>query len=349
MTKTWPTPALRRALLAWYDAYGRALPWRETRDPYAVWVSEIMCQQTRVDTVIPYYAAFMKRFPTLRALAQADEDAVMSAWSGLGYYRRARLLHQGVREVVAHYGGRVPEDRESRLKLPGVGRYTAGALGSIAFDQPEPIVDGNVARVLCRLRSIDTPLDATVTQKRLWVDAEALVRGTKRPGDLNQSIMELGALVCTPRSPSCDACPVRRWCTGRARAEALPVPKKRSRPKPVDALAVVAYSGNHVFLRRSDRALFGGLWNVPMDECAQRGRVNAERVLREHGLRGTLDSRARGDVEHVLSHKRLRVRVWRARGCRALGPQAELQQVDPGARDPRLGISKLTRKILELV
>lgn len=344
---TWPSSALRRALLRWYDTHGRALPWRDTRDPYAVWVSEIMCQQTRVDTVIPYYLRFMKRFPTLQVLAAADEDAVLGAWSGLGYYRRARLLHAGVKEVVATYGGKVPSAREARLKLPGVGRYTAGALGSIAFGAAEPIVDGNVARVLSRLRTIDTPLDASATQRRLWEDAEALVSGTKRPGDLNQSIMELGALVCTPRSPSCDACPVRRWCTGRARAHELPVPKKRSAPKPVDAIAVVACIGEEVFLKRSERKLFGGLWNVPMDECTRRGKVNAARVLREHGLSGRLDSKARGDLEHVLSHKRLRVRVWRARACRPL-KGAQLERVDPNALDPGLGVSKLTRKILEL-
>lgn len=348
---TWPSDALRRALLRWYDAHGRALPWRETRDPYAVWVSEIMCQQTRVDTVIPYYLKFMKRFPTLDALAVAHEDEVLGAWSGLGYYRRARLLHAGVKEVVARYGGKVPRDRDARLKLPGVGRYTAGALGSIAFHAPEPIVDGNVARVLSRLRTIDTPLDSTATQKRLWADAEALVRGTKRPGDLNQAIMELGALVCTPRSPSCDACPARRWCTGRERAHELPIPKKRNAPKPVDAIAVIACVGDacsgDVFLKRSTRNLFGGMWNVPMDECTRRGKVNAARVLREHGLSGRLDAKARGDLEHVLSHKRLRVRVWRARACRPLG-DARLQRVDPHALDPRLGVSKLTRKILEL-
>lgn len=344
---SWPTAAFRRSLLRWYDGHGRALPWRQTRDPYAVWVSEIMCQQTRVDTVIPYYEKFMKRFPTLKALAEADEDEVLGAWSGLGYYRRARLLHRGVREVVESYGGRVPRDRQARLKLPGVGRYTAGALGSIAFDAPEPIVDGNVARVLSRIRSIDTPLDESATQKRLWADAESLVRGSKRPGDLNQSVMELGALVCTPKSAKCGDCPVKRWCTGKERAHELPVPKRRTKPKPVDALAVVARVGDEVFLRRSDRALFGGLWNVPMDECVRRGRVNAARVLRENGLAGRIDDEARGELEHVLSHKHLHVRVWRARACRPVG-DAKLVKVDPRTIDPDLGVSKLTRKILDL-
>ena len=180
--------SIRRKLLAWYDRAARDLPWRETRDPYAIWVSEIMLQQTRVETVIPYYERFLERFPTALALAEADEDAVLSQWSGLGYYRRARLLHAGVREVVAEYGGRVPEDADARLALPGVGRYTAGAIGSIAFGREEPVVDGNVTRVLARLFRIGTPVGAAVTSKRLWDEDCCLVRGP-RPGDLNQALM----------------------------------------------------------------------------------------------------------------------------------------------------------------
>ena len=194
-------PRLHETLLGRFDESARALPWRETRDPYAVWVSEIMLQQTRVETVVPYYERFLARFPTPYSLAEADEDTVLAHWSGLGYYRRARLLHAGVREVVAQYGGAVPEDAEARLALPGVGRYTAGAIGSIAFDKPEPVVDGNVTRVLARLLRIDTPVGTTRTPKRLWEEAERLVP-TERPGDFNQALMELGATVCTPRARS---------------------------------------------------------------------------------------------------------------------------------------------------
>ena len=154
---------IRQKLLGWYDKAARDLPWRHTRDPYAVWVSEVMLQQTRVETVIPYFQRFLKSFPTPHALAEADEDTVLSHWSGLGYYRRARLLHAGVREVVAQYGGAVPEDWEARRALPGVGRYTAGAIGSIAFDKEEPIVDGNVTRVLARLLRVKTPVGTSAT------------------------------------------------------------------------------------------------------------------------------------------------------------------------------------------
>ncbi len=223
-----PVAAARDALLTWYDEAKRDLPWRRTRDPYAIWVSEIMCQQTRVDTVIPYYERFLSRFPTPKALAEAEEDDVMSLWSGLGYYRRARLLHAGVKEVVAKYGGDVPKDAAERRGLPGVGRYTAGAIGSVAFGLPEPVVDGNVARVLSRLHEIDTPLGKAATEKRFWSEAEKLVAGP-RPGDLNQAVMELGATICTPQNPACHECPLRDGCLARAsgRQAELPAPERR--------------------------------------------------------------------------------------------------------------------------
>lgn len=269
--------AIRRKLLGWYDDASRDLPWRHTRDPYAVWVSEVMLQQTRVDTVIPYYERFLARFPTLHALAEADEDAVLSHWSGLGYYRRARLLHAGVREVVAQYGGAVPEDADARRSLPGVGRYTAGAIGSIAFGREEPVVDGNVTRVLARLMRIKTPVGASVTTERLWEEAARLVLG-ERPGDLNQALMELGATICTPKQPRCDACPVSDTCRAHVTREVdeIPVPRARKAPKEVKLAAVVATRGRgterKVWLVKGERALFGGLWGVPMaEETAPRG------------------------------------------------------------------------------
>src|SRR5512134_738690 len=216
--------AVRRALLAWYRRERRDLPWRRTRDPWAIWVSETMLQQTRVETVIPYYERFMQRFPNVAALADADTDELMSHWAGLGYYSRARNLKAAASQVVREHGGRVPGDVEALRALPGVGRYTAGALASIAFDRPAPIVDGNVARVLARLLDLDLDVRSPAGQRRLWAEAEALANGPS-PGDLNQALMELGALVCTPRTPRCADCPVRRRCRGRAagRAEALPV------------------------------------------------------------------------------------------------------------------------------
>ncbi len=244
--------AIRQKLLGWYDEAARDLPWRQTRDPYAIWVSEVMLQQTRVETVIPYYERFLASFPTPRDLAEADEDTVLSHWSGLGYYRRARLLHAGVREVVAQYGGQVPEDAEARRALPGVGRYTAGAIGSIAFDKEEPIVDGNVTRVLARLFRIGTPVGSAVTSKRIWEEAARLVPGV-RPGAFNQALMELGATVCTPKQPSCESCPVADYCEARAHGEvdALPVPRPRKSPIQVKLAAVVATRGSFEASRAS--------------------------------------------------------------------------------------------------
>ena len=337
---------LRAALLAWYDANKRALPWRATRDPYAIWVSEIMCQQTRVETVIPYWTRFLERFPDARSLAEADEDEVLALWSGLGYYRRARLLHRGVREVVERYGGEVPEAPEARRGLPGVGRYTAGAIGSIAFDREEAVVDGNVARVLSRLFLIDSPLGRADTEAALWAKAEALVAG-ERPGDLNQAVMELGARVCTPKSAQCEECPLAGMCAARreGRVETLPVPKKKKAPTLVTMSAVVALAkDNRVALVRGEGALFSGLYGVPTGEG--HARAHALRSLRSFGVRARLEREPKGRLEHVLSHRRLDVQVWRATAARVEeSDTARLVGLD--ALDA-LGTSTLTRKILAM-
>ncbi|MDP9349789.1 MAG: A/G-specific adenine glycosylase, partial [Gemmatimonadota bacterium] len=195
-----PLPSLRDLLLRWYDAHRRDLPWRAEGppDPYRVWLSEVMLQQTRVETVKPYFRRWLERFPTLAALAEAPQDEVLKAWEGLGYYSRARNFHRAAREVVERYGGEVPGDAAAFRALPGVGRYTAGAVLSIAFGRPEPVVDGNVRRVFARLLDDPDPAEGA-----LWALAEALVPGA-RPGDLNQALMELGATVCVPRNPRCE-------------------------------------------------------------------------------------------------------------------------------------------------
>ncbi|MFW5924866.1 MAG: A/G-specific adenine glycosylase [Myxococcota bacterium] len=342
---------MRAALLRWYDRHRRDLPWRRTRDPYAIWVSEVMLQQTRVDTVIPYYERFLSRFPTPRALAEADEDRVLAAWSGLGYYRRARLLHAGVREVVERYGGRVPEDPEARRGLPGVGRYTAGAIGSIAFERPEPIVDGNVGRVLARIHGIDTPLGRAVTERQLWQRAAELVRGP-RPGDLNQALMELGATVCTPVDPACDACPARRACQARrtGRVAELPVRKAKRDPTPVSLTAVVATVGRKrdggpcIWLLRGEGPLFGGLWTVPTVEDDDREPGSARRALRAAGIAARLSPDPVARLEHVLSHRRLTVSVYRATAARARSTRTR-RLLAPDAL-AELGTSSLTQKIL---
>jgi A/G-specific adenine glycosylase len=338
---------IRQKLLRWYDGAARDLPWRRTRDPYAIWVSEVMLQQTRVETVIPYYERFLERFPTAGALAEADEDAVLSHWSGLGYYRRARLLHAGVREVVARYGGEVPEDADARRALPGVGRYTAGAIGSIAFDKEEPIVDGNVSRVLARLFRIDTPIGASATTKRLWDYAAALIPG-ERPGAFNQALMELGATLCAPKRPRCASCPIASECEGYAHGEAdeLPVAAARKEPAALDLVAVVATRGRgsarKVWLVRSEQSLFGGLWGLPMmrrdDEADARG------ALRQAGILARLDPEPTATVEHVLTHRRLRIEVFRASAARA--EESKARRCFTAEALGRVGISALTRKVL---
>jgi A/G-specific adenine glycosylase len=197
--------AFRRALLRWYDQHGRDLPWRESRDPYRIWISEIMLQQTRVAAVLDHYRIFLDRFPNVEALAASSEDAVLAAWSGLGYYRRARMLHLSAKELVRTERSRFPQRADALRNLPGIGRYTAAAIASIAFGEPVAVVDGNVERVLKRF--VVTPLTAA----QIWQQAQALL-SSSRPGDFNQAMMELGATVCVPGEPRCPMCPVRKWC-----------------------------------------------------------------------------------------------------------------------------------------
>lgn len=337
---------IRARLLAWYDEHARDLPWRRTRDPYAIWVSEIMLQQTRVETVIPYFERFLARFPDVATLANATEDAVLSLWSGLGYYRRARLLHRGARVVHREHGGHVPQDRQARADLPGIGPYTAGAIGSIAFDRQEPIVDGNVARVLSRVHAITTPLGDKETDARLWLEAGKLVRGP-RPGALNQALMELGATVCTVASPRCDVCPIRAGCIAQKTGcvDELPVPKKKRPPKPVTMVAVIARprGDDRAWLVRSEGALFSGLFGVPMIEG--KNRASARAALIASGLPGAIDAEL-GTIEHVLTHRRMSVHVFAAT-TRSARVTLKRRLLDRSAMR-ELGVSTLTWKILRL-
>jgi A/G-specific adenine glycosylase len=346
--------AVRRALLAWYRRERRDLPWRRTRDPWAIWVSETMLQQTRVETVIPYYERFLERFPTVDALADADADELMKSWAGLGYYSRARNLRAAARQVVRDHGGRVPADLEALRALPGVGRYTAGALASIAFDRPAAVVDGNVARVLARLLDLDLDVGSPAGQRRLWEEAEALARGPA-PGDLNQALMELGALVCTPRAPRCADCPVRSHCRGLAagRAEALPVKARKAEPKQVAAVAALLARGPRVLaVRRPPRGLLGGLWELPGGELAAGESPGAglARALRERVGLAPRGARRLGEVTHGFTHRTLRLHVFRA-----AAPAGRVRRRDADAHRwlslaalERLPLSALAQKALAL-
>jgi A/G-specific adenine glycosylase len=344
----------RQLLLDWYRGNRRDLPWRRIRDPYAVWISEAMLQQTRVETVIPYWERFLARFPDVRSLAAAEPDAVLGAWAGLGYYSRARNLHRAARMLASGNGGCLPDTAEGLRELPGIGRYTAGAVASIAFDRPEPVVDGNVARVLVRLHGIHADPKRPSVAARLWQLAEELVRGPS-PGDLNQALMELGALVCTPRAPRCPVCPLRRRCAARRAgdAETLPVKARRPTPRAVQAVAgLVRRRGRVLAVRRPARGLLGGLWELPGGELAPRERpeTGLRRALAERTGLALGRAEKRGEVRHAFTHRSLRLHVFR---CDTPEGRVRLNGFDAHrwlapSELPALPQATLTRKALTL-
>jgi len=312
---------LRRRLLAWYDGGRRELPWRfpqRAADPYRVWIAEVMLQQTRVAAVVPYYERFVARFPTLEALARAREDEVLSLWSGLGYYARARRLTVAARETLRRHGG-LPASLDDLQALPGFGPYTAGAVASIAFALPVPAVDGNVTRVLSRLHAVEGSPEAPEHRARIREHAAALARG-RRPGDLNQALMELGATVCAPRSPACGTCPVAARCAARAAGREAELPAARRRParrKLVLACAIFRRNGEILLARRPPDGLFGGLWTPPSFEVAPGAgaRRLVDQGLRALGLRCVVGGELAA-CERALTH---RVLLLRAFACAVRG------------------------------
>lgn len=294
---------LREALLRWYDAHRRDLPWRDATDPYAVWISEIMLQQTRVAAVVPYFTAWMARFPTVAALASAPQQEVLHAWQGLGYYSRARNLHHAAQLVVERHNGQVPADVDALRALPGVGPYTAGAIASIAFGLQAPLVDGNVIRVLACLFVLDLDPSVPRNARVFWDHAGALVPAD-RPGDFNQSLMELGAIVCVPRSPRCDVCPVHSFCQAhkQGRVEDLPIRPKKSAvaTQTRRGWALHDPDGRLLVARRPPTGLLADLWELPLD---------AELAESPSGIQHIV---ALGDVLHIFTHLRLTVRMYRA-------------------------------------
>ena len=252
-----------KPLQAWFDDQGRDLPWRRSTSPWRTLVSEFMLQQTQVSRVEERFEIFLERFPTPAAMVDAGEDDVLAAWEGLGYYRRARFLHASAVAIVSEHGGLVPSDAEELLALPGVGRYTAGAIASIAFDRRAPIVDGNVARVVARLSGMDVQADDPDLITAAWSASTAMVEATDRPGSLNEAVMELGATVCTPASPRCDRCPIESACRGRARGIEGEIPRPKSRPvrTVVHIHLVIVRRDNEILLeRRPTGGVWGGLW-----------------------------------------------------------------------------------------
>jgi A/G-specific adenine glycosylase len=315
---------LRRRLNAWYRTHRRPLPWRDTRDPYRIWVSEVMLQQTQVRTALPYYRRFLRRFPSLKCLAGADEQAVLKCWEGLGYYARARNLHRAAARVVAA-GGRVPDRWAGFRELPGVGDYIAAAVLSIAFDRPHAVVDGNVKRVLARLLALDAAADSPAGTRAFQAQADRLL-DRARPGDFNQALMELGALVCTPRTPACGSCPLqglcRAWCAGAV--DRFPRRAPVRRVPEIDAAVGVVVRNNRVLVtRRPAGGLLGGLWEFPGGKIGP-GETPAQACIREIaeevGLRVSV-TEPLAEVRHAYTHFRVRLHVLI---CRHLGGRVRL-------------------------
>jgi A/G-specific adenine glycosylase len=270
------SPTFKRNLLTWYDTNARDLPWRRTSDPYCIWISEIMLQQTRVTAVLDYYARFLKLFPTVTALAKADEPQVLAAWSGLGYYRRARQMHKAAQTIVDDHKGHLPKTAEALRTLPGIGPYTSAAIASIAYGEPTAVVDGNVERVLLRLFAEEP---ATVPKNWFQEKANSLL-DPSRPGDFNQSMMELGATICLPQRPLCLHCPVHRFCATRGEHQAAPPKKMRSRQIAYVLLRRKLAGATHVMLeqRPASASLMPGMWELP--EVALQATDEAEITLR---------------------------------------------------------------------
>ena len=257
--------ALAAPLLAWYDQNARHLPWRSDITPYRVWVSEIMLQQTQVETVIPYFERFTRRFPNLESLAVASQEDVLQTWEGLGYYSRARNLHQCARLLCQAYGCQLPADLDALRALPGIGRYTAGAIASIAFNLPTPALDANIRRVFSRLLELREPLGSAAVEKQLWEAAENSL-SRERPGDHNQALMELGALVCKPKAPDCSCCPLRGGCLAYARGSQSELPVRKAKlavPHYTVSAAVIQEGGLVLIAQRPQGGMLGGLWEFP--------------------------------------------------------------------------------------
>lgn len=339
--------AFKERLPAWFDDARRPMPWREPgadgrRDPYRVWLSEVMLQQTRVETATPYFRRFVEQLPTVADLARAPLDDVLKLWEGLGYYSRARNLHRAAQIVVAEHGGKVPSDPQAFLALPGVGPYTAAAVLSLAFDEPLAVLDGNVIRVLTRVFAVDADARAGRTRAALQTLADALL-DRRQPGRWNESIMELGATVCTPASPACERCPLQGVCRARALGEptAYPVVSKR-KPVPHHTIAIGLVrdaSGRLLIQRRPDDAMLGGLWEFPggKQEAGETLETTCAREVREElGIEIHVGERI-ARVDHAYSHFRITMHAFE---CTLQGGEPATSTGEPWAWVPLDALSE---------
>jgi len=364
------TRRLVPALLSWFISNARDLPWRRTRDPYAIWVSEIMLQQTQVRTVIPYWVRWMRELPTIRAAAKASPARLHKLWEGLGYYTRVRNLQRAAKEIIAQHDGKFPTGFDNVLSLPGIGRYTAGAICSIAFNQPTPILDGNVIRVLARVFGINGDPREKKTKSRLWEHADELVKYASRVQHhaprtnssarrsakndqncchLNQSLMELGALVCTPRSPDCPTCPVRKLCVARKEKMQDRLPKL-GRRKTTTGRCFVAFivesNGKFLVRQRPAGVVNAHLWEFPNLEIGARffGPQNLQSAARTVGLQPA-GSEPLGVIKHSITRYSITLEVWRAKRVNPLTRQTPGRWLTT-AQLNRLAFASAHKKIL---
>jgi A/G-specific adenine glycosylase len=304
---------LSRLLLDWYYKHGRTLPWRDHPDPYAVWVSEIMLQQTRVETVIPYFEKWMNLFPDVNALADASEQDVLNAWEGLGYYSRARNLHKAAKVIVEKFNGKLPRDLEDLRSLPGIGRYTVGAIASMAFGMDEPALDGNLKRVYSRLFDLSEAVDSPTGEKFLWdLATKNLPKG--QAGDYNQAMMDLGATICLPKNPRCLLCPLTEVCEARKNGtqSLRPVMKpKKATPHYVHAAVVIVDRGRVLLAQRPSKGLLGGMWEFPnarVEGDSAKELTNAINAAYRLKVRR---KEALGVVQHAYTHFKVTVHAFR--------------------------------------
>ena len=290
----------------WFPIHQRSLPWRRLYDPWHIWVSEVMLQQTRMDVVLPYHERLIRRFPSVISLAEAEENDVLALWSGLGYYKRATMLHRGARHVVEAFRGVIPSEIADLLTIPGVGRYTAGAIASIAYDRPAPIVDGNVTRLFSRIFGVEHPLGSGALSRTMWERAEAVSRNARSPRALSQALMELGAEICTPKNPSCPECPLRSLCVAykSARTTELPTPRPRRKPRQLKIpLFIVTDLEGRVLMRRESGALMRSMYHLPHGDDSllpgQRFDAVPETCL--------------GSFRHTVTDRRIEFTVYEAR------------------------------------
>jgi A/G-specific adenine glycosylase len=343
-------PKFRRRMLSWFAQRKRDLPWRRTRDPYRIWLSEIMLQQTRVAAVIPYYERFLESFPNVQALARARTDRVLANWVGLGYYSRARNLHRAANDIVSRHAGDFPREYEDALALPGIGRYTAAAVLSIAYGARHAVLDGNVARVIARIGALRGDLRAPAVWRKLEATAQDLL-ARNAPGDWNQAMMELGATVCTPKSPRCEECPVEKWCRARKLGIAEELPSARKKRAPVEvtlAAAVLLDPGGRTMLVRQlngDGALFSRMWQFPALETTGTDAMAAlTGHLRENfgvAMKGGLTPLA--TARHAVTFRSIRLEPYLIRVARL--PRITGARVVGLTQIRRLPISNATQKI----